>query len=198
MCEPISATTAAYVSIGSALASAAVGTFGAIQQGNAAKNAAEYQAAVDRNNQQVAAWQAADALERGQEAERQQRLRAQSALGSQKAAMAANGLDLTSGSPLDILGDTAMYGELDALTIRSNAEREAYGYRVQSQNFSTNAQLSQMRGSAAQTAGMIGAGSTLLTGAGQAAGTWAKFGGTGGSSYTSGVRGGYGRMVGGV
>ena len=46
--------------------------------------------------------------------------------------MAANGVDLSSGSPLDILGDTAMYGELDALTIRSNAEREAYGYRVQS------------------------------------------------------------------
>lgn len=200
MCEPISATaatTAAYVSMATAVAGTAVGVYGSIQQGNAAKASAEYQAAVDRNNQQVAEWQTKDALDRGKEAERQQRLKVQSALGSQRAAMAANGVDLSSGSPLDILGDTTMYGEMDALTIRSNAEREAYGYRVQSQNFASNAQLSQMRGSSAQTAGMIGAGSTLLTGAGQVANTWAKFG-SNGTSYTSGVRGGYGRLVGGV
>lgn len=193
MCIPLAAAAAV-----ATIAASAVSAYGAIQSGNAAKNQAEYQAAVDRDNQQRAEWQAKDALDRGAEAERQQRLKVQSALGSQRAAMAANGVDLSSGSPLDILGDTAMYGEMDALTIRSNAEREAYGYRVQSQNFATNAQLSQMRGSSAQTAGAIGAGSTLLTGAGQAASTWAKFGGSGGSSYTSGVKGGYGRLVGGV
>lgn len=168
MCEL--ATIAAAASV----ASAAMGAFGAIQQGQAAKNAAEYQAAVDRNNQQVAEWQAKDAVDRGAEAERQHRIKVAGVLGSQKAAMAANGLDLSSGSPLDILGDTAMYGELDALTIRSNAEREAYGYRVRSQDFASSAQLAQMRGSSAATAGMIGAGATLLTGAGQAASTWAK------------------------
>lgn len=180
MCVPLAAAAAV-----ATIAAAAVSAYGAVQSGNAAKNQAEYQSAVDRNNQQTAEWQAKDALDRGAEAERQQRLKVQSALGSQRAAMAANGVDLTSGSPLDILGDTAMYGELDALTIRSNAEREAYGYRAQSQNFGTSAQLTQMRGSAAQTAGAIGAGSTLLAGAGQAAGTWAKFGGTKVSSPNS-------------
>ncbi len=156
------------------VAATAVSAYGAIQQGQAAQNQADYQAAVDRNNQQVAEWQAADALDRGAEAERQHRTRVQQVLGSQRAAMASNGLDLSSGSPLDILSDTAMFGELDALTIRSNAEREAYGHRVRSQDFAASAQLAQMRGSSAATAGMVGAGSTLLTGTGKVASNWGK------------------------
>jgi hypothetical protein len=36
-----------------------------------------------------------------------------------------------SGTALDLLGDTAQIGEEDALTIRNNAAREAWGYRNQ-------------------------------------------------------------------
>jgi hypothetical protein len=169
------ASTTAIVAIAATVVSAAVSAYGAVQQGNAAKNAAEYQSAVNRNNQQVAEWQAGDAIRRGEEAERQHRLRVAGVIGKQKSSMAANGVDLSSGSPLDIIGDTALFAELDALTIRSNAEREAYGYRVQSSNFAANSRLNLMQGSQAQTAGMIGAGATLLGGMGQAAGSWAKF-----------------------
>jgi hypothetical protein len=93
--------------------------------------------------------------------------------------MAANGIEIDSGSPLDVLMDTAQLGELDALTIRANAEREAYGFRSQQGNLTAQAGLTQMAGRNAVTAGYIGAGSTLLSSAataGDRAATYKKYG----------------------
>jgi hypothetical protein len=145
--------------------SGAVGAYGAIAQGQAAKKQAKYQSAVERNNATIAGWQATDATQRGQIEEQRQRLATARLRGAQRAGMAANGVEIDSGSPLDILMDTAQLGELDALTIRSNAEREAYGFRSQSGNLMAQAGLTQMAGRSAQTAGYIGAGSTLLSSA---------------------------------
>lgn len=60
-----------------------------------------------------------------------QRVRTGQAIGTQRSAQAANGIDVNSGSAAQLQDDTAMLGELDALTIANNAAREAYGYRVQ-------------------------------------------------------------------
>jgi hypothetical protein len=62
--------------------------------------------------------------------------------------------------------DTAQLGELDALTIRSNAEREAYGYTTQSSNLTAQSGLTRMAGRNAQTAGYVSAAGTLLSTAG--------------------------------
>lgn len=166
MCEL--ATIAAVASIGGTI----MGAMGQIQHGQAAKSAAEYNAAVARNNQVIAERQAQDALKRGEIAESEQRRKNQAILGSQKAAMGANGLEIGSGSNLDILGDTAQFGELDALTIKSNAQREAYGYRVQGMNFGAEAGLADFRASQAMPSALIGAGGTLLSGVGSAVDRW--------------------------
>jgi hypothetical protein len=159
--------------------SGAVGAYGAIAQGKAQKSQARYQSAVERNNATIAGWQATDAQQRGQIEEQRQRLATARLRGAQRAGMAANGIEIDSGSPLDVLMDTAQLGELDALTIRSNAEREAYGFRSQSGNLMAQAGLTQMAGRSAQTAGYIGAGSTLLSTAataGDRAATYKKYG----------------------
>jgi hypothetical protein len=162
-----------YASLASSVLGGAMQMYGQYQQGQAAGAAGEYQAAVARNNAIMAERQAADALARGDAAEKQQRLRVQGMLGKQKSALAGAGVQLDEGSSgLDILGDTAAYGELDALTIRSNAEREAWGYRAQAGNYEAQARLNQMQGENSQMAGMIGAGSTLLTSAGSVADKW--------------------------
>lgn len=193
MCEL--ATIAAVASI----AGTAMSAVGMVQQGQAAKAQANYQAAVMRNNQTLAEYAAQDAEARGAEAEQQHRQKVAAFKGSQRAALAANGLDLTSGSPLDLLSDTAMLGEQDALTIRANAQREAWSARAQGANFGAEAGLLQARGTAAQQAGYMGAGASLLSGASQVAGSWdSLFRSSSPKSYTAGVRGGYGRLVGGV
>ena len=49
----------------------------------------------------------------------------------QRAALASQGGDVDSGSPLDIVGDTARAGYTDAATLRSNAAQKAYNYEIQ-------------------------------------------------------------------
>ncbi len=68
-----------------------------------------------------------------------QRVRTGQAVGTQRSVQAANGIDVNSGSAAQLQDDTAMLGELDALTIQNNAAREAYGYKVQAKQDRLNA-----------------------------------------------------------
>lgn len=117
-------------------------------QGNAQAAQGSYQAAVARNSQAMAERTAAIQERNAQYAEQQgaadesrQRLKTAQAIGSQRAAMAGQGADINSGSPVDILGDTARAGELDAQTIRADAARKAYNFRLQGMNAQNQAGL---------------------------------------------------------
>lgn len=159
MCDLVTA-----LMVGSTVISGA----GAIQQGNAAEASGRYNAQVATMNAKIADQNARDALERGKIEEQQKRQEIAMLTGRQRAAMAANGVDITYGSPLDTIVDTAMLGEIDALTIRSNAAREAYGYKVNAANSRADATLSLANGKSAKTAGYLSAGGTILGGAGDA------------------------------
>lgn len=163
--------TMALVSLVAGAASTGMQVLGSMQQGKAAQAQANYQAAVANNNAKLAEWQAQDAIERGKEEERQHRTQVQRFLGSQRAAIAGSGFEMGDETSLSLLSDTAAQGELDALTIRSNAEREAWGYKVQGSNYQADAGLARMRGQSAASSSMWAAGSDLLSGA-------AKFGST--------------------
>lgn len=147
------------------IGSTVMGGVSAIQQGNATAAAGRYNAQVSEMNAKIADSNARDALERGKIEEQNKRREIAMLSGKQRAAMAANGVDLTFGSPLDTLVDTAMLGELDALTIRSNAAREAYGYKVNATNARADASLSRANASAAKTGGYLSAAGTVLGGA---------------------------------
>jgi hypothetical protein len=90
------------------------------------------------------------------------RLQTSQLMGKQQAAMAANGVDLTFGSPLDTIVDTAKMGELDAQNIRTNAYREAYGYQVKSANYTAEGKLDEAKADNAISAGYMGAIGTIL------------------------------------
>ncbi len=152
------------LTLGSTLLSAA----GQMQQANATAAAANYNAQIGDMNAKISERRADDAIERGKTAEQQKRQQVALFKGKQHAAMAANGVDLSFGSPLDTLVDTAVMGELDALTIRSNTYREAYDYRVDAANKTAGANLKRMEASNARSGGFIGAMGTVLTGAGKA------------------------------
>ncbi len=107
-------------------------------------------------NAGVAEMQASDAQRRGIMEAGERRTQTRQQIGRQRTAIAGSGVDVSSGSALDIFADTAAYGELDAQTIQSNAMREAYGYRTQSSN-------QQFQGGLARQAGQNRSQSTLLT-----------------------------------
>lgn len=129
-----------------AAVSAGIAGFSASQQADAQKKALNYQAQVEANNAKIAAWQRSDALQRG-EIDAQQAMEKQAqALGSQRAALAANGLDVTdSGSALDLLASTKFLGEQDVNTIQSNAARQAWGYDIEGMNHQASSTLDKWK-----------------------------------------------------
>jgi hypothetical protein len=162
----------ATLSLAAGLLGTGVSAIGSIQQGNAARDAAEYQEVVDRNNSILGIRAANDARARGAEAEQTQRRKNAAVLSRQRVAFASRGVELDSGSPLDILGDTAQFGELDALTVRENADREARGSEAQARNFRASGDLARMRGESAASAGVTSAFSTALSGGSSVASNW--------------------------
>lgn len=153
----------------------AASVYGKIQEGKAQSNQLKYQSAVDRNNQIISTRQADDAIQRGKIEEENVRRRTQAIKGEQRAAYAANGIDLGSDAVVDTLADTAMLGELDALTTRSNAEREAYGFKVQGMNYGASAQNNTMAAKNTKSASRIGAMTTLLSGASTVASSYSDY-----------------------
>lgn len=82
-------------------------------------------------NSRLANIQAQDSIERGETAVKQVRRGTRKAIGTSRAALAAQGVDVNSGSAADLLEQAEYYGEMDALTVRNNAWMESFGYRSQ-------------------------------------------------------------------
>jgi hypothetical protein len=168
MCDPVSIGVA---SLALTAASTGMSFIGQMNQQAAMGAQANYMRQQADQQRQVADWQAKDAISRGKVAEDAQRHKTQQAIGNQTAQLAGQGTDLE-GSPTDILGDTAAAGELDALTVRNNAEREAYGYKVAGVNATSQANLQAARASSGSS---LGAGASLLAGASTLGEKWWRF-----------------------
>lgn len=125
MCEP---TT--ILAVGALVLGAAAG----VQQAQAYKAEGKVQEAQAKENAKAANVQAQNSVLTGQIEEDRRRQQTRAMLARQRTAIAANNVDMSSGSAADILGDTAAIGEQDALMIRANAAREAWGYKVDANN----------------------------------------------------------------
>lgn len=155
MSGSISATTLAYVAAAAAVAGAGTAAYSSVAAGENQKEMADYNAKVQENA-------AKDAEQRGAIAADEQRQKTRQMIARQNAGMSASGLDTSTGTPLDIQTQTAGMGELDALRIVNNAQRQAAGLQAQ-------ADLDVFKGNTAQTAGYFGATGSILGGLGSAA-----------------------------
>lgn len=143
-----------------ALAVSAAGTYMAYQaqqdQAKSAEKMGEYNAKVAENN----ATAAADAARfEANQIERRTRL----ILGRQKAMVAKAGV-LDSGSMLDVFMDSAVQGELDRMAA-------LYAGDVRTRNYISQGILAKAEGSSASSAYRSRSYATLLSGAGNVAGT---------------------------
>jgi hypothetical protein len=150
MCNP------ALIGVAIAVVGAGVGAYSSIEQGKAA-------AAVAKDNERVSRWQAKDALLRGQVEESRYRRRLAQFKGMQRTRLAASGVVLDQGSALDVLEDTAAEGEFNALTIRANAEREAYGFTTAAAQFGYGGKIAKRRGYTGATQSLLGAASSITS-----------------------------------
>lgn len=153
----------------------AVQAYGQILQANAQADASKYNAYIQKQNAAIATQNQNIASQSGeaQAGISEQKTRATS--GAIQANQAASGVDVNSGSAVDARQSTAELGELDALTIRSNATREAYGYETQVVSDKANANLDEFEAKNDETAGYIQAAGTVLGSLDSAASNFAKF-----------------------
>lgn len=156
-------------------ASAGVGAYATYQQQQAVKDAANYEAKVQRQNAVLADKQATDALGRGAAEEAAAARKLSAFKGAQRAGLAGTGVDLTAtgSSAEDIQADTKQLGALDLLAVRQNAAREAYGYKVGATDARAGAALSSFRAQTTKPA--LAATGTLLSGASQVADSWIRY-----------------------
>lgn len=151
------------VATGVANAALAIGTIGSAVmgitssavQGRNQQAMYNYQAQINENNAKIANNNASLERQSGLEEARLQRIKTLQNIGSQQVAMAGNGIDITSGTALDTIEDTAQFGELDALMTQYNAERTALNYEQQASNFNNQANLDRIASQNAGTAGRI-------------------------------------------
>jgi hypothetical protein len=134
---------------------------------------------------QLHEMQAKDALDRG-EIERTRYMRDfQQEQGARAAEMGASGVDVNSGSALDILSDNAAVAALDAKTIRHNAAQEAFGYHEQARTQRVNAMQARNAARYGVVAGEMQKQAALLNTVGSMASMWGNSGmGGGGQKKT--------------
>lgn len=125
---------------------------------------ARYRKGTSRYNARVAENQAQETRRAGTEAENIQRRKTALLLSKQRAQLGASGVELGSGSALQLQDDTQTLGEVDALRIRS-------GVDAQVSALETGVALTLNQGDAAASAGVNSAAGTLLSGGAAVIGT---------------------------
>ena len=157
------------------IASTAFSVFGKIQEGQAAADAANYQAQVNRNNQILADQNARYAADAGAAQAQSQDFETRAVLGTIEAAQGASGFDVDSPTSRDVRRGAAQLGRLDAQTLMANAMLTSRGYSAQAANFGAQAELDKLKASNARTAGWTGALGSLLGGASSFSSKWNSF-----------------------
>lgn len=163
------------LAIAATVAGTAVSAYGAYSSSQASAQASAYQAQVARNNSIVAQQNAQAATKAGQEAATTASLKARNQLGEATAALAASGVDVSSGSAADVQTTEREYGRLDTQQTVQNAALNAYGYRTQATNYTAQAGLDTAEATNAPVAGAISAGGDLLSGAGSLGSKWVQW-----------------------
>lgn len=147
------------------------------KNGDATELQGDYEAQLLEQDAALAKLQSADVLTRGRQAELTARGQTRQLVGAQRNALAAQGIDLDTGSAGDVQAESNAIGAFDALTIQNNVRREAWGYDVQAADYRNKAALTRAGARNLAGAQRAGATGTLLGGAASLASqarTWRK------------------------
>ena len=151
---------------------AGVSAYSSIQGGLAQSSAAAYQAQVAKNNATIAqqnARYATTAVEI-QASERSQQ--AAATQGRIRTAIAANGVDVNTGSASDVQSSQRQIGQLDTENVMQSALLNAYGYRTQAAGYSAQSALDTAQSSQAVEGGILSGVGGLLGSAGSIGTKW--------------------------
>ncbi len=161
-------------SIGSSL----IGGLGALSQSRSAAAAAGYNAKVAQQNAQIATQNAQFTGAEGEQNVAAAGAQTKAKVAATLANEAASGVDVNSGSAVNVRESEAKLGMLNALNVRSSAARQAYGFQTQSVSDNAQAELLRKQKVSDEVGGYLDAGATVLGGVGKASqySTWLRNG----------------------
>ena len=175
------ASTAAVTAAGTLIAGTAasaigagVSAYGSYKQGQIAKDEANYNAAVSKNNAISSMQDAESSAVAGSAEAARIRSRTRRNADSQIAAAAGSGLQV-SGSVNDVLLDSYIQGETDALLADYQGRAGAHRSGAEAGNFFNQASQQKRAGKNAARTGKLNAFSTILSQGGNAAMNFASF-----------------------
>lgn len=153
--------------LGSALGTVSSVT-GQIQANKTAQAQANYTNAVNQRDAEIAEQNARDTIDQGIKDQEEARREYKAKVGQLATQYGAGNVTLDSGSTMDMLVDTAEVGELEALDIGANAQRQAQSYLTDAQDL-RNAGTMALNTAEQQTSGLstasmlFGGASSLLS-----------------------------------
>ena len=161
------------------IGSSAISALGAISSSRAQAASAGYNAKVAQQNATIATQNANFTGAEGEQNTAAAGAATKAKIAATMANQAGSGVDINSGSAVDVRESEAKLGMLTALNVRSQAARQAYGFQTQSASDTGQAALLRKQQSADQEAGYLNAGATVLGGVGKASqfSTWLNNGG---------------------
>ncbi len=171
----LSAGAASGMGLAATIGSSVLGAVGGIMQGVAAKQSGDYQAAVARNNATMARQAADIESAKGAQDAQAQDQKNKALQGAQVAALAASGVDITSGSPLDLQESSAKVGRLDTLTTRYNSDKRTNALQNQALQFDAEADVQKAKGNYGLLGGFISAESSILGGVSSFSDKWTAY-----------------------
>lgn len=130
----------------------------------------KYRSEIAANNATLANMEAAQRRSQGNIDYTRYRLFVARQLSRQKTAFTASGVDISGGTPAEVISDTAAIGETEALTIRHNSLMDVWQLRNQATGFEAESSLLAERAKQARRQAPLAAFGTLLGGAGSALG----------------------------
>jgi hypothetical protein len=159
----IALAAAAAISGGSALV-------GGINQASALRAQGDYAKSVADFNSELSDIQEKDAIDRGDKEANDISKEGNQLIGSQRASIAAQGISVDTGSAEEIQTDTRRQANMNAITRRNNARREAWGFKVQAQNYTSQGQFAQMSSNNQASASILQGGLQFASSAASAVG----------------------------
>lgn len=172
------------LALAAGIAGAGISAAGTIEQGQATANAANYAAQVAQNNATIANQNATYATAAGQTQAANQSLKGAATAGRIKASQAASGIDVNTGSALNVQEGQREQSQLDTETVLNNAELQAYGYRSQATSYTAQSGLETEEAEQAPIGADIGAAGGFLSSASSVASKWSQLGPSGGTTTT--------------
>lgn len=164
--DPITMTALA---VGGGVATAVSG----YEKNMATANAQAYQAQVAANNATIDRQNAEQEIQIGEISSANREMKARAQVGKTEAGQGASGVDVNSKSFTDVRAGESELGMLDALTIRSDAARRAYGFNVKAAGDEAQSRLDAAASESAKASAPFEAAGSLLSSAASVGGKYA-------------------------